>query len=195
MALGRLRPNRKLILVNAARVLSLGLCTLGCFGCEVGTSVRLENGPRFLLDGSGRVVSFRVYGPLPGHKMATVASSKSLIWDIEPSSGSPSGVMAAALDIEYGSVPQGYVQTVPSDGPAPPLKSGLLYAFSAQTTGASGGHGEFYLQSDKPILINVPSLCQSSLSADATAVKCGTREPYPEPSDIEAFVKENRAAH
>jgi hypothetical protein len=96
------------------------------------------------------------------------------------------------MNLLYGRVPTGYVQTVPSGGVASALTPGLVYFFIAETTGAAWAHGFFYIDQNKPIPINVPSLCPSAFVGDVKPVKCGTNEPYVEPKDLEEFVRENR---
>jgi hypothetical protein len=160
-------------------------------GCEVSTSARIHNGPTYSLDGSGRLVSFNVYGPQLGHKIATPNDAKSLMWSINPVTGFQ-GALVARMEVKYGNVPQGYVQTVPTGGGAPVLSSGLVYYFFAETTGASGAEGFFYMDKTSPVLINVPDLCESAFVGDVKPVKCGTKEPYTEPKDLEQFVKEHR---
>src|SRR5579863_6599655 len=88
-------------------------CLLGLVNCEVGTSIRVLGGLSFSLDGSGRLASFSVYGPRAGHKVATPLDSKSLVWSIQPMSGSASGLLVTDMNLAYGSVPKGYEQTFP----------------------------------------------------------------------------------
>jgi hypothetical protein len=114
------------------------------------------------------------------------------MWSIEPTSDSPSGVLVTGMEIVYGKVPRGYLQKVPSSGAALPLNTGMVYIFEAETTGASGVNGFFYMNQSGPILINVPNLCGSSFVGEVKPVKCGTSEPYIEPKDLEEFVKEHR---
>ena len=169
-------------------------CALVLVGCELNTSATLKAGPSFLLGGSGRLVSFSVWGPRPGRKIATPYDSRGLMWRIEPeSSDRPSGVLVSLLDdITYGRAPRGYLQEFPSRGPALPLDIGKVYDFYAETTGASGTGGFFYMAPNGPILINVPGLCLNSLVLDVEPVRCGTHEPYVEPADLAKFVQENR---
>jgi len=96
------------------------------------------------------------------------------------------------MEIKYGAVPRGYAQTVPASGTAPVLRSGLVYYFFAETTGASGAEGFFYMDGTTPVPINVPGLCESAFVGDVKPVKCGTNEAYIEPKDLEQFVKEHR---
>jgi len=160
--------------------------------CEVATSARLGVGPSFSFDGSGRLVSFHVYGPRQGHKIATPVDEQSVMWSIVPANDFP-GASITGMQIAYGKVPQGYVQKFPSSGTAPPLTNGQVYVFDAETTGAPGVNGFFYMdQQSAPTLIKVPDLCGSSSAGDVKPVKCGTNEPYVEPKDLEKFVQENR---
>jgi hypothetical protein len=114
------------------------------------------------------------------------------MWSIEPTSDSPSGVLVTGMEIAYGKVPRGYVQKFPSGRVAPPLAMGQVYIFDAETTGASGVNGFFYMDQSGPVLINVPGLCGSAFVGDVKPVKCGTNEPYIEPKDLEQFVREHR---
>jgi len=167
------------------------LCALVLVGCEIPASVRLGAGPSFSLGGGGRLVSFTVWGPRPGRKVATPLDSKGLMWCIEPINP-PSGSFVATMDIAYGSVPMGYVQKFPRHGLAVPVAAGHVYAFTAETTGAPGVNGFFYMGPNGPIRINVPGLCESSSVGDVEPVRCGTNQPYVEPTDLEKFVEENR---
>jgi hypothetical protein len=114
------------------------------------------------------------------------------MWSIEPMSNS-SGAPIVDMRLAYGSVPKGYVQTFPGSGTALPLVTGQVYAFNAETVGASGADGFFYMDGSAPFLINVPGLCPSAFTGDVKPVKCGTNEPFVEPKDMEEFVRENRA--
>ena len=167
-----------------------GLCLLDLLGCEVKTSARLGSGPSFYLDGSGHLASFTVYAPQPGRKIAIPNDTKSEVWGIR--SVSAIGEMVAHMNLLYGTVPDGYLQTVPTKGAAPALTPGLVYHFFAETTSAPGAEGYFYIDKNMPILINVPDLCASAFVGDVKAVKCSTGEPYVEPKDLEKFVQENR---
>jgi|ERR1017187_940268 hypothetical protein len=177
---------------KAISLLVSGLCLLTLLGCEVRTSVRLESGPSFSLDGSGRLASFRVYGPQPGHKIATPFDAKSLVWRAEPTEGYFKGAQVGQLEIKYGRIPGGYTQTIPSSGTAPALPVGKVYYFFAETTGAPPAEGFFYLDGATPIKVKAPGLCQSGFVGDVKPLKCGTKEPYSEPTDLEQFVRENR---
>ena len=100
--------------------------------------------------------------------------------------------LVAGMNLLYGGVPTGYVQTVPSNGAPPALAPGLVYYFLAETKGAPGIEGFFYMDKTIPILVNIPGLCESAFVGDVKPVKCGTNEPYIKPTDLEKFVQENR---
>jgi hypothetical protein len=167
-----------------------GLWVILLLGCEVKTSASLGSGPSFSLDGSGHLASFTVYAPQPGRKIATPNDAKSEVWSVR--SVNSRGEMVSRMDVLYGRVPTGYVQTVPSNGAASALAPGLVYFFIAETTGAPWAHGFFYMDQNKPVPINVPGLCPSAFVGDVKPVKCGTSEPYVEPKDLEKFAQENR---
>src|SRR5271157_3589933 len=132
-------------------LLATGFCLLTLLGCEVRTSVRLETGPSFSLDGSGRLASFTIYGPQPGHKIATPYDAKSQVWSIQPSNGYPDSALVTHMNLVYGSVPRRYTQTVPSNGIAPALSAGLVYYFIVETTDAPWAEGFFYMGKTGPI--------------------------------------------
>jgi len=181
-----------MILRKIVELLSGAFCLLVLASCEVSTSVIVSGGPSFSFDGSGRLVSFIVYGPRPGHRIATPLDAKSVMWSIQPASGSPHGIPVVGLDLVYGKVPEGYVQAFPSSAPALPLADGHVYAFAAETTGASGIDGFFYMDRGTPVRIDVPGLCESESGGDVKPVRCHSGEPCVEPNDIEEFVRERR---
>jgi len=160
--------------------------------CEVPTSSRMYAGPTFSLTGSGRLASFRVYGPSQGRQFATPFDEKSLVWRIQPTQGYFKGAPVERLEIKYGKIPSGYAQTVPVAGTAAALHKGTVYWFFAETTGAPGAEGFFYFEGNMATEIAVPGLCQSGFVGDVKPLKCGTQEPFIEPQDLQLFVKEHR---
>ena len=84
------------------------------------------------------------------------------------------------------------MQTFPGTGPALPLAAGRVYAYAAETTGASGADGFFYMDESAPVAIKVPDLCESDFVGNVKPVKCSANEPFIEPKDLEEFVRENR---
>src|SRR5438094_9943183 len=67
---------------------------------EIPTSVKVGNGPSFSFHGSGRLASFRIYGPQPGYKIATPFDAKSLVWRVQPTEGYFKGARVEGLKIE-----------------------------------------------------------------------------------------------
>src|SRR5262249_49808024 len=149
--------------------------------CEVPTSVRVDAGPKFFLSGSGKLASFRIYGPSSGRRIATPFDWKSLVWRVEPAGGYFDGALVERLEIEYAKIPRAYVQSVPSTGTASALQKGRVYWFFAETTGAPGVSRFFYFDGSTATEIEVPGLCQSAFVGDVKPLKCGTQEPYVEP--------------
>lgn len=174
-----------------AMMMALVLTALVSCG-EVPTSAHLDTGPRFLLDGSGTLASFRLYGPRPGDKIATPFDAQSLLWHVQPSSGYFNGIRVQRLVVEFGKVPTGYTQTVPRDGPVSVLPSHFVYFFFAETANAPTVGGFFYLDGDVPTAIVVPGLCENAIVGDVKPIRCGSTDPYTEPTNLEQFVRENR---
>src|SRR4029077_14072272 len=141
-------------------------------GCrEIPTSAKIDNGPSFSLHGSGKLASFRIYGPQPGHRIATPFDSKSLVWRVEPSKGYFKGARVEQLQIKYGNVPSEYTQTVPNSGAAPALVAGQVYYFWVETANAPPAEGFFYMDGGTPIPTKVPGLCQSGYVGDVKPLK------------------------
>ena len=162
-------------------------------GCgEVKTSAHIQSGPRFVLSGSGRLASFKVYGPAPGRKIATPLDAKSLTWHVQPSDGYFEGASVQGLSLEYGQIPPRYKQIVPTTAVVPKLASHAVYYFYAETTNAPPAEGFFYLDGNEPTEIVVPGLCQTTFVGDVNPIRCDTNEPFIEPTDLEAFVRKNR---
>ena len=177
--------NSRALLLTVPLLLALG-------GCEIPTSAKIGNGPSFSLGGSGRLASFRVYGPRQAHRIATPFDQKSLVWCVQPGEGYFKGEHVQWLKIEYGQLPRGYVQTVPIGRTAPTLAAGQVYYYFAETTNAPPAAGFFYMEGTAAVEISVPGLCQSGFIGEVKPLKCGTNEPYAEPTDLEQFVRENR---
>jgi hypothetical protein len=145
--------------------LAMTLMLMVLAGCrEIKTSAHLQRGPTFSLDGSGQLASFRIYGPLPGHRVATPFDAKSLIWDVQPSDGYFKGAKVERLVVEYGKMPKGYMQIVPRTGSALVLASHLVYYYFAETTNAPPADGFFYLDEMCPLRLSVQDFARADLS-------------------------------
>ena len=176
--------------MKASATLVVLLLTVGCR--EIPTTVKVGEGPSFAFHGSGRLASFRIYGPQPGHRIATPFDDKSLVWRVQPIEGYFNGARVQGLNVAYGVVPEGYTQTIPNNVALAPLSQGKVYYFFAETTNAPPASGFIYIDGNKPIEIAVPDLCHSGFVGEVKPLKCGTNEAYTEPGDLDLFVRTNR---
>jgi len=95
--------------------------------------------------------------------------------------------------LTYGSVPRGYVQTVPAQQqPAPRLLNGIVYSFFAETLNAAGSNGFVYITTAGPIQTTIPDICMMQTNGRNVRVNCKTKRPYEEPIDLEKVVLDNR---
>lgn len=125
---------------NTISLMLCDLCLLALLGCEVPTTAWIESGPTFHLGGSGRLASFTVYGPSPGRRIATPNDDKSQVWSIRRKDF-PSSLLVSRMELTYGSVPDGYIQTVPLAGKAAALSPGLVYYFFRRDYRRARGRG------------------------------------------------------
>ena len=162
---------------------------------EIPTSVKVGAGPSLSLGGSGRLASLTIYAPQVGQKIAfpdhDVATA---VWQITATKGYFKGSRVKGLQLIYGKVPEGYQQIVPDKSPAPPLSSGIVYAFFAETTDAPISTGYFYMGGSGPVQTEIPDLCLMFVQGRKTRVKCklNTAELYQEPVDLEKYVREHQ---
>jgi hypothetical protein len=186
-----------ILMVSVVALLTFG----GCENPEVPTTVKIGNGPSFSMRGSGRLASFTVSGPLSGQKIGyscgtrllTCPGVASVVWQIQASQGYFDGDVVNDLQLVYGRVPEGYIQTVPSQTQAPPpLSSDVVYAFFAETSGAAVATGSFYASKARDVEAVQTDLCLMMKSGQWARVNCKTDEPYQEPADIEKYVQEHR---
>jgi hypothetical protein len=140
-------------------------------------------------------VSFTIYAPQNGLKIAfpdhDVATA---VWQITATKGYFKGPHVKGLQLTYGKVPDGYQQIVPDKSQAPPLASGIVYAFFAETTDAPISTGYLYVGESGPVQTEVPDLCLMFVQGRKVRVKCkpNTAEPYQEPVDLEKYVREHQ---
>src|SRR5690242_3510164 len=81
--------------------------TLGCHHAEISTSVRVENGPSFSFQGSGRLASFTISAPLTGQKIAEGCTTRLFpcagratpVWQIEAAAGYFQGEKVSGLQL------------------------------------------------------------------------------------------------
>jgi hypothetical protein len=177
----------------------LAFSAICCAGCEWErpTLVSVREGPTFAFAGNGRLATFTVYAPHNGKRIASPNPDvATIIWQIKASRGYFEGARVGGLQLTYGKVPDGYEQTTPSQPQqASPPTPGVVYSFFAETTDAPGIGGFFYMSQSGLTQISVPDICLKLINGGEVAVKCGTDEPYQEPTDLEKFAQEHRVAH
>jgi hypothetical protein len=96
------------------------------------------------------------------------------------------------MELNYGRVPNGYAQSVPSEMQTPPaLSSGAVYWFFAETTNAPGASGYFYMDRAGPIQTYFPDLCLTLKDGHKVRIKCGFvgDRTYREPTSLEEVVR------
>jgi hypothetical protein len=177
-------------LVGVPVLLLLGGCR------EIPTSVKVGSGPKFSLEGSGRLASFTIYALQSGQKIAFPDHDvAAVIWQVAASKGYFKGSRVKGLQLTYGKVPSGYEQVVPGQlQAAPALASGTVYAFFAESTDAPIASGYFYMGESGPVQTAIPDLCVMFVQGHKVRVKCklNTAEPYQEPVDLEKYVREHQ---
>lgn len=144
-----------------AKLFFVLLLSLLLSACERRTEVALEGGnpPTFMLSGSGRLGEVIIFGP----EQERPASSDPLdetyaLWKLEPEKKGEDGaaLVEQLHSLTYGVVPNGYKQTKPRIGPAPPLETGKRYRYWFVTVNAPWGAGYFEIREGKAILIKGP---------------------------------------
>lgn len=158
-------------------------CGVGC-EWEKPTVISVRQGPVFAFSGNGRLATFTVYAPNAGRHIADPDPDLArIIWQIKATRGYFEGARVGGMQLSYGGLPDGYRQTVPnSPQQAPAPTSGAVYSFFAETTGAPGIGGFFYVGREGLTQITVPDLCSRLVNGRQVDVNCGTGEPYQEPT-------------
>lgn len=182
---------------SLGRLLTLLFVSIACCGgCEweKPTAVSVRQGPVFALSGNGRLAFFTVYAPRAGQHIADANPNvATVIWQIKATRGYFEGARVGGMQLSYGKAPDGYSQTVPnSPQVAPAPAPGTVYSFFAETTDAPGIGGFFYIGRTGLRQITVPDLCLKLVNGKDVEVKCGTNDPYQEPTDLEAFAQQHQ---
>lgn len=160
------------------------------------TVVSVNAGPSFAFKGSGRLAIFTVYAPKAGNKIAFPhPDDSSIVWRIAATKGYFEGTRVGGLELAYGRVPGGYIQSVPGESQAPPvLPAGSVYSFFAETTDAPIATGYFYLGSSGPIQTAIPDLCLTRKDGHNVRVRCSFvgDQTYREPTNLEDSVRKHQ---
>jgi hypothetical protein len=183
---------KRLTRLSAALMLSV-VALVSC-NVEIPTSVSVHAGPSFEFAGSGRLAKFTVYAPRMGRRIASANAEVSvIIWQIVPSQGYFEGDRVEGMRVVYGTVPRGYVQTIPKaseNAKDPPL--GVICAFFAETANAPGVGGAIFMSPTGPVSVDVQGPCLRLINGHEVEVNCKTNEQYQEPNDMEKFVEAHR---
>jgi hypothetical protein len=129
-------------------ILSLVLAVAGCKSLSI--SVNDTNPPVFTFSAGQfaecctHLAFLTVYEVAPGNGV------KYAIWEIRPRSGTDNSATGLP-QITYGQVPPGFEQLVPSEGTAPALQEGKVYAASGPRIEVPDAFVMFRIQNGKAI--------------------------------------------
>ena len=185
---------------------SLLLMSSSCEAPEIPPTLKIGSGPSFFFHGSERLVTFAVYAPPTGQRIASPFNIMWMvpdpdiapaIWQLECPNRFLGRIRVEGLVIPYGKVPSGCLQAAPQQPQSfPPLTGGVIYSFSGETfygRSTAFTNGYFYVDGSGAIHpVDVPDLCLTRKVDHLVRVNCKTSEPYREPTDIEKFVQEHR---
>jgi hypothetical protein len=144
---------------------------------EQPTKVGLTGGnpPTFSLSGSGQLDRLYIEeadaqeqpNPTPG-----------ILWEIVPQHRGQSGLEGISVDrigkVTYGTVPEEYRQSVPSDNKPPPvLVEGRYYYFHVSTVNAPHAWGYFVIKGGKPEFARIHGNCTYDTNGQKTKGPCG----------------------
>ena len=102
------------------------------------------NPPTFKLAGSGRLIFFLVYEPVPGKPLL----DDPVMWEIRPTE---ENLISILPPITYGVVPPGFRQLTHREDQAPPLVEGKVYQAGGPAFDANGGSIRFTIKDGRPI--------------------------------------------
>ncbi|HEY3040532.1 MAG TPA: hypothetical protein VGJ66_17475 [Pyrinomonadaceae bacterium] len=118
-------------------------------GCERDMMLTMDgaNPPTFKLSGSGRLIFFTVFEPVPGKP--SINDPK--MWEIRPIN---ENLISKLPAITYGVVPQGFRQTIPSAGTPPSLTEGKVYEAGGPAFNANGGSIRFTIKDGRAVILS-----------------------------------------
>ena len=174
--------------------IAIAVSLLMLFACEhwpvPPASIRVENGPAFIMSGKGKLATFTVYGPSNASRIANPFYRSAIIWELECRHGILTGAGIEGLRLVYGKMPDACHQTVPVPSQsAPHLASGEIYYFDVWSSLAGGLGGNFYVEKSGAVLPVDVDNCFTMDSGRWIRVNCKTQERFVEPTEIETFVQ------
>lgn len=155
------------------------------------SSISVESGPTFLLRGKGKLAAFTISGPSGHSRIANADFDRSdIIWEIQCPGSIFSGAAIEGLRLQYGAVPRGCHQIVPTPPEiAASLVAQRIYFFRATSNLAGSLGGNFYMRSDgASVPIDIDN-CFMIIDGQWARVNCQSRDRFKEPTDIEAFAR------
>jgi hypothetical protein len=179
------RIKNSLVFASIAAVLLVALWLLERHFEERPTEVRIAGGaaPVFVLSGSGDLEVFSVY-LVSSSDFAAGREVKDLsddsffaeppAWRIEAQPDPMHGRRVEDIgDLEYGVVPLGYKQEIPSNGSLPrPVVEGKQYFFHCETTKAPPASGGFEIIGGKAVSVDLELPCLEGRNGKEVAVPC-----------------------
>ncbi len=141
---GRVQPAIMELTIKRAATL-VTVCLLFTIGCESPITVRISRGPSFEFGGSTDLLTFTVFGPQAGKRIANFFDPAGVIWEIQAPEGDLTKKSPRDITLVYGHVPTGFVQIEPPPRRAPQMLSpGHIYAFWARAKDSRMRTGFFY---------------------------------------------------
>lgn len=133
------------------------ILSVGCIA-EIDTKITLKEDtspPTFVIEGSGHLSRFVIYGPLVG-EYAT-ENDRPVAWKIFPDKESSDIPVSDLPPIKYGVPPAGWTQYYPSNGTTDTLIEGAMYRAVANTNSANSGYIDFTIQQGKVRVLTQPA--------------------------------------
>jgi hypothetical protein len=129
------------------------LALLFLSACERKTIVRVTGGnpPTFLISGSGELGEVIITKPVE-EQSKDLLDEKNVLWKIRAIKmrGKPVEVVGS---VTYGVTPNGYMQYVPEQGPAPTLQDNKRYGYFFVTGNAPHGKGHFEIHNGQAVSV------------------------------------------
>jgi hypothetical protein len=143
----------------AMLIVVLLLAAAGCRHDVHENELNIEYGspPRFVVSGPNAIQAFRISGPDLDREPNPDGSGERLMllrvyWEIIPTGSATNRNLDEIKQIEYGKLPEGFVQIAPPHGaPPPPLIEGHKYGVTLTPTAGRSSNYFFLIQDGKII--------------------------------------------